>query len=276
MGAIARDALITSGGVTSPIEGFEEAPYRLAGGSVIWLGANPRAMHPRMVVIDTLPAAGKTLHVLGYTIAAWTPPSTPATAGWRLAERAGALRAVLLTIEPIRGFGNALANRELPFPLGLSMARLRALEHALVDGDEHAIERASIALLGVGTGLTPSGDDLVGGLLFATRLIEGGDVTPLAERLVLAAQQRTHVISAALFADLAHGAGYGWLHDVAAVLVSDAPIAAAIEPARALTRVGHSSGWDMLTGFILGATRQLAATPSIIRFGNAEKVFSVL
>ena len=263
VGAIAREALIASAGATSPIPGFEDAPYRLAGDTVIWLGANPRVMHPRMVVIDALPAVGAALLVRGYDISAWIPPSAMPIAAWRLAQRADALRSVLLTIEPIRGFGNALAGRELPFPLALTLARLRALEHALAQGDKQAIEHASIALLGVGTGLTPSGDDLVGGMLFASRLIAGGDVTPLAERLVLAAQSRTHIISAALFADLAHGASYGWLHDIAAVLVAGSPIEAALEPARALTRVGHSSGWDMLTGFILGATRQLAALPSV-------------
>src|SRR3989442_421674 len=70
-----------------------------------------------------------------------------------------------------------------------------------------------------------------------------------------AARQRTHPISAALLGDLVAGDAYGPLHDLACALAAGT---SALEPARRLTRLGHSSGWDLLAGFLGALTGRLA------------------
>src|SRR5438477_478010 len=74
-----------------------------------------------------------------------------------------------------------------------------------------------------------------------------------AEAIRASAPGRTHPISAALLGDLLDGEGWAPLHDLASALAAGAPEAAAREAARRLTRLGHSSGWDLLAGFVAGA-----------------------
>ena len=61
------------------------------------------------------------------------------------------------------------------------------------------------------------------------------------------------MISVALLADLVAGASFESLHALADALAGD-DAAAAIDAARSLAALGHSSGWDMLTGFVIGVT----------------------
>src|SRR5947208_3316646 len=73
-----------------------------------------------------------------------------------------------------------------------------------------------------------------------------------ADAVRAAAARLTHPIGAALLGDLLVGEGWAALHDLAAALARDDE-PAALEAARRLTRLGHSSGWDLLAGFVAGA-----------------------
>ncbi len=57
------------------------------------------------------------------------------------------------------------------------------------------------------------------------------------------------------------------LHGLAHALGSGDDLARAIGAARRLTRIGHSSGWDMLAGFVAGASG-VAGTPRAYRGGK--------
>jgi hypothetical protein len=176
----------------------------------------------------------------------------------RAAVRRLAARATTLG-EP-RGFGALLAGRRPDFPLDLGEQRVRGLAAAYRRDDAAAVERVSRALLGFGTGLTPSGDDLAGAALFGRRLASAeARWREVGARLARDAVERSHPISAALFADLAAGASFEPLHALADALAC-ADDAAALEAARALAALGHSSGWDMLTGLVIGITGELGAT----------------
>lgn len=70
-----------------------------------------------------------------------------------------------------------------------------------------------------------------------------------------AAQTRTHAIGAALFRDLAEGQSFVSLHRLAALLAAHEP---ALTAARDLVTIGHSSGWDMLAGFVSGGAGSAA------------------
>ena len=115
-----------------------------------------------------------------------------------------------------------------------------------------------MALIGLGPGMTPAGDDFVGGAFFARALLARAGVVDAAawrdaaSTLSEAAAHLTHPIGAALLGDLLVGEGWSPLHDLAASLArGDEP--AALDAARQVTRLGHSSGWDLLAGFVAGA-----------------------
>ncbi len=105
-------------------------------------------------------------------------------------------------------------------------------------------------LLGLGPGLTPSGDDYLGGMMIALRAFGYGRA---AERLYAIidreASRRTNPISAAHLAAAREGWGAAPLHDVLDRLAgkTDTPLSSLIP---AVDRIGHTSGWDGLTGLM--------------------------
>ena len=71
------------------------------------------------------------------------------------------------------------------------------------------------ALIGLGPGLTPSGDDFIGGLLFALRMLgENGAADAVARWALPLAKQRTHRISVAHLEAAVEGQGAAALHQV--------------------------------------------------------------
>lgn len=270
IGERAAQALAQCAGAIDAIEAFPDAPYMLAGGEIVWIGVRARSLHPRMIVLGNAPPPQRRLHVEASHLVPWSP--SPAgldrDARAHLVQGAVGLHARIREVAAPRGFGSLLVGARPAFPLDLAAPRVARFVAALADGAPAQIERTACALLGVGTGLTPSGDDLVGGALFARRLLTGVDRSglqddPLAQRLIVQAQARTHVISAALFADLAAGASYGLLHDVIDAMLHGS-MATLFERVRALVAIGHSSGWDLLTGLIAALTAQ---APDRLRIG---------
>ena len=259
VGERAARALRASGGLTQPIEGFADAPYHWAGNEIVWIGTQPRAMHPRMVVLDRIAPAGVRIRIDVDALMPWQVPSLDVSPAAYAARITRELPAAIALLAP-RGLGNLLFERELPFPLALARSRIEALADARAARDPAVLTSSSIALLGVGTGLTPSGDDFVGGMLFAMRWVDASLHAGISSAILAAASARTHVISAALLVDLAEGASYSVLHNFAAAPTE--------ENARALTSIGHSSGWDLLAGFALGATGKLGVSGRDGRIGS--------
>jgi len=107
--------------------------------------------------------------------------------------------------------------------------------------------------------MTPAGDDFVGGAFFARALLaragacDAAGWRHAADAVRAAAARLTHPIGAALLGDLLAGEGWAALHDLAAALARDDE-SAAVEAAQRLTCLGHSSGWDLLAGFVAGAS----------------------
>lgn len=269
IGAGAARALARNGGLAEPIAAFPDAPYLRAGNEIVWIGARARSLHPRMIVLDVATPPSHTLRIDASQLSPWVPvlPRLDPIARTHLIAQTAALHARIREAATPRGFGTLLVGGRPAFPLDLAAPRVTRFVAALISGETAQIEHAGCALLGVGTGLTPSGDDLVGAALFARRLLAAIDAdareASLGQRLVAQARERTHVISAALFADLADGASYGLLHDVVDALLH-ASMETVFERVRALVAIGHSSGWDMLTGFIAAVT---AHAPERIRIG---------
>ena len=257
IGVKARAALEASGGIARPLTAFPDAPYFDAAGEIVWVGSRPPAMHPRAVVTAAPVQRGETARFGALPGASWSP-ALP-IGGRGTVDACARLSANLASLGEPRGFGWLAVGGTPPFPLDLAIGRVHALEVAYRSDDAEAVDRASRALLGLGGGLTPSGDDLVGGALFG-RLLVADDARrwrALGERLAAEARRASHVISAALLADLVVGASFAPLHELADALAAgddDAAQAAA----RSLAALGHSSGWDMLAGVLIGAGRRRA------------------
>jgi len=271
----ALEALDGSGGAVRVVAALSESIYARAGEALVWLGG-PRAMlHPRAVRVAVLPPA-RTHDTLALDLARstrWEPPASALdartvatfTTGCRALARdlhalgtPDGLAALLL-----QGSRPATTEAEL---LERALPAARALGAACARDDWRAAADAAADLIGLGPGLTPSGDDFVGGAFFARALLARAGLcdrdgwTTAATRIRDVAASRTHPISAALLDDLLRGEGWQPLHDLARALAC-ADTAGARVAARTLVGLGHSSGWDLLAGFVTGAAPGIAQRP---------------
>jgi hypothetical protein len=154
-------------------------------------------------------------------------------------------------------------------------AGLHTLHIAFETGDPDAASVALVALLGRGPGLTPSGDDVVCGILaglgWATNTLpinkygainrasttdrspEAAITQPIISGLGQAvnttAATRTNRISAALLRHAGAGLLYAPAMDLGAALLAGDPGAVAA-PALRLLAVGHTSGADLAVGIL--------------------------
>jgi hypothetical protein len=109
------------------------------------------------------------------------------------------------------------------------------------------------ALIGLGPGLTPSGDDFLGGVLVALHSLGASSVArSLAAEVLVRASQRTSEISRAHLGAAADGEGLAPLHAVLAILCTSGASGMS-ESLSAIDAIGHTSGWDALAGVVLGA-----------------------
>jgi hypothetical protein len=262
IGERARRALARSRGNAAPLAGFGDAPYFSAGAEMIWVGARLPAMHPRAVITSSPQRGGAALHFAVLPAQGWTPqpPRGSRSTSARILANLGALcRSLLAAAEP-RGFGLLLARRRPTFPLDRAVARVRALVRAYRDDDPEAVRATSIPLLGLGSGLTPSGDDLAGAALFGRRLRASRQRAweRTAAQLSHEVERRSHAVSAALFHDLARGQSFAPLHTIADALATG-DHGGALAAAGELVAIGHSSGWDMFTGLVIGVSADCRA-----------------
>jgi hypothetical protein len=125
-------------------------------------------------------------------------------------------------------------------------AQARALPHALAD------------LVGLGPGLTPSGDDFIGGALVALHALGApARARAIAAWLLPLAQRGTHPVSLAHLRAAGEGLGSDALHQC---LVALADGRACTHSLGALAATGHTSGWDALAG-AMTVVAALAAAP---------------
>ncbi|XIA64261.1 DUF2877 domain-containing protein [Bradyrhizobium sp. TZ2] len=109
-----------------------------------------------------------------------------------------------------------------------------------------------IALIGLGPGLTPSGDDLIGGALVALASLSRLATRDALWRSCRAHLDRTNEISAAHLRSAALGYAAAPLHE--AIHATIAGQVDRIKPAlAALSRIGHSSGLDAFAGALMVA-----------------------
>jgi hypothetical protein len=123
--------------------------------------------------------------------------------------------------------------------------------------DPDSISKYAIELVGLGEGLTPSGDDFLGGLFFCFQFLrtlypEKLDSSWNYSNLVQQYKPRTNLISFTFLSDNARGYAVEPLHRFAINLFSCETEDRILPFAEELILVGHSTGWDLLTGFLVG------------------------
>lgn len=131
--------------------------------------------------------------------------------------------------------------------------RTAMLRAALVRGDADAAQRHGQALLGLGPGLTPSGDDYLVGL-FAVVHMPGSPCAawvPVCAAIAAPASERTHAISVAALRAAAAGRVRESLSSFLLALVAGGHADVLPALSRVLA-IGSSSGADMVEGMLDG------------------------
>lgn len=138
-----------------------------------------------------------------------------------------------------------------PAALAARPARaMKLLEEGLEGPSADRVAAAAQQLAGLGAGLTPSGDDVLVGILISLSVLPDDGQHEIRDAIVSAASGRTTRISEAYLAAAARGeAGEAW-HTLLRSLKesNDAEIQSAT---RRVMAFGETSGADMLTGFVL-------------------------
>ncbi|WP_418061231.1 DUF2877 domain-containing protein [Pimelobacter simplex] len=132
-----------------------------------------------------------------------------------------------------------------------------------------AVSAAATALVGLGAGLTPSGDDVLTGLAVVAAADEGrlGAVRAGIVRALTAGaplEERTTAVGAAMLTEAAAGRARWRIHDLLTTIATTAPggpeLRAAVLAVRA---IGHTSGTDVLEGVRLGLLAAADLTPDL-------------
>jgi Protein of unknown function (DUF2877) len=115
--------------------------------------------------------------------------------------------------------------------------------HAMSDD----VGMAATLLLGLGPGLTPSGDDVLGGVMLAlTAIDQTGLRDQLWDALRPELEMLTNEISAMHLAVAADGLGGEVCHAALNALLTGV-----LPDLEAIHAIGHTSGWDTLAGMVI-------------------------
>ena len=242
VGRAARDAL--AGGEGEVVAVFRRSFYVRAGGRYACIGDPSLGRGPLNALVSDFqePLIGQRVTVLLETARLWEP--TPFRGGAR--PHLDALRAALDGHVPEEGLGCTILGIHNALTVHAQPA-LEALDRWLAG---HALANEAAQLIGLGPGLTPSGDDYLGGVLLGLRWLgRATQADSLWRWLEPRLEPRTSAISAAHLAAAATGQVHEALHEVLDNL--SAWQAPDLHPSLArLDAVGHTSGWDALAGVV--------------------------
>jgi len=239
-GRFAREALALGEGEVCAL--FRRSFYlRFPGGRYACVGDLSLGRGPLNALVTPFspPALGARISVSLENSSVWQPP--------RLAPHGSpnliALRKAVTGRIPEDGFGCLVAGTHNPLSVHAQPA-LEAIDRWLVG---NALGAEAGQLIGLGPGLTPSGDDYLGGVMVALHALgRGTQSAGLWRWLEPQLAERTSAISAAHLAAAAAGEAHEALHACLEELFKQA---SAWDAALAqLAAVGHGSGWDGLAG----------------------------
>ena len=229
---------------------FDRSAYVCApDGQLACIGGETLGLGPLNALVRTADFAAARLAVGDRVVldvsntAPWRPRAfaQPTADGLR---RALAALASAITAVPPRGLAAAAGDD----PINARARRGLSVLTGLIAEPGGELPQEVTALIGLGSGLTPAGDDALGGAMIALAAFGRPKAADwLASHVLPLAVALTSSISLAHLEAAAEGEGAAALHDTLAALVGG-DAAATIEGLRRLDRIGHSSGWDALAG----------------------------
>jgi Protein of unknown function (DUF2877) len=206
----------------------------------------------------------------------WKPPDVSSTCLVALPESTSSIRNFigrLLAQHQPTGFGNFIASilqltvhqNFIPdanlykgiFGKAWSAVQ-RMIQASMVNDQCGTLDNASY-LIGFGEGLTPSGDDFIGGFFYSRWLLSNfypqyfdGDQICTYSDFIARSKPLTNLISYTILKDNSEGHTVEPLHLLANGLLQGEKENRLIRHAERLIFLGHSTGWDLLTGFFAG------------------------
>jgi hypothetical protein len=185
----------------------------------------------------------------------WNPESTErqeAVPLMSLEKRLQRLRTAIQTCRRHEAYGQDVPVRNC------GASGMMDVAQACLARDQTLAAQKARSLIGLGSGLTPSGDDFTGGLLFAFHILQktypeefNGDREAITD-LIEWAKEQTNPISHTILSDLAIGQGPEPLHGLVNELLKSGDLEASIAHVTRLIEIGSTSGCDMLAGFMTG------------------------
>ena len=199
---------------------------------------------------------------------AWEPVPRVAAHSWRSPSVSARIRELARYLAQ-RGQQDGLAPLVRPLLLGeatqetplgrIALPLLRLLVQGCREPDMEKVEQAARGLAGLGPGLTPSGDDTLGGfigvlvLVGAQAAMDAGANKRLVEAIANAARPRTTLLSATLLAHMARGEMAEQVGELLMALTLPPEAGAQVlQAAERVLAYGASSGGDTLLGLLLG------------------------
>jgi len=287
MGCLARRVLsVDPGGHV--LAGRSRAMYlQSASGDLLWLAPRDVPMHRRGVRVSepglwtrpesTYRLAGTEL-VFGSGASAdlsqartWEPQrfaGDPGLSQGNLPAHLARVSTLLMHLPSPQGFGVFLpgitefssggrlpgeAPRHDPF-ITRAFPAVRGIAHACRQHDLAALLAQAESLVGLGEGLTPSGDDFIGGVLFGLAMLEEacipfrGYAREAVTSFLEKARTQTNRISYVLLSDHAAGHASEDLQRFALSVLAGRMQPGIHQAASELIGMGHSTGWSLLTG----------------------------
>jgi len=239
-GRFARDALALGEGEVCAL--FRRSFYlRFPGGGFACVGDLSLGRGPLNALVTSFspPAFSARISVSLENASLWQPPRLVPHASPNLIG----LRKALMDQIPEDGFGCLVAGTHNALSVHAQPA-LEAIDRWLVG---NALGAEAAQLIGLGPGLTPSGDDYLGGVMVALHALgRGTQSAGLWRWLEPRLAQRTSAISAAHLAAAAAGEAHEALHACLEELFKSTHGWEAV--LSQLGAVGHGSGWDGLAG----------------------------
>jgi hypothetical protein len=236
-GRFARDALALGSGEVCAR--FQRSVYlRFPGEKYACVGDAELGCGPLNALVEgfSAPAMGARLSVA--VEALWVAPVPPELVAPDLAT----LQAEARGRVPSEGLGCLVVDQHNGLS-GHAQPALDAIERWLVG---NALADEAAMLIGLGPGLTPSGDDFLGGIMLALHHAHRATQARGLWRWLEPRLSRTSAISAAHLAAAAAGEGHEAMHAALAHLFQRRPGWA--ETLARLEAIGHCSGWDALAG----------------------------
>lgn len=238
LGRFARAAL--SSGKAGVIAVFERSCYVATPAGLACVGVVGNGpLNARCESLPQRPVVGEVLCITTQDAAHWRPRASPEWDAELAARSLARLRESARDRLPAEGFGYLLESARSRPPT------VEALARWLVDPS--GLPHGAAGLIGLGPGLTPSGDDLIGGALCALHATGRCEVaTRLADWALPLAQSGTNRISQAHLACAAEGECGETVNDAVVALLSGD----SVDLGR-IDAIGHTSGWDTLAGAAL-------------------------